>query len=143
MTRSRGIKDDEIGCSRGLERLDPAQHQEIPNARSGGGHHIDGAGGHQTPSDAGQSVVSQILGESLVRGYQTASDIGIPGWSTPGVEGLLKASELRCCEETANRSTRGEADQHGGHSGPSGGPGQGRGHRAFAHASLPGHDEDP
>jgi hypothetical protein len=88
-------------------------------------------------------MIGQILGQSLVRGNQSASDIGIAGWSASGVEGLLKARELRCCEETADRSTRGEADQQGGHSGPSGGPGQNCGHRAFAHASLPGHDEDP
>ena len=143
MACGRGIEDDEVGDLRGLERFDPTQHQQISNARGSRGHHIDGAGGHQAPGDASQAMVGQILGQSLVRGYQTASYIGIAAGSTAGVKGLFKAREFRGGKQSADRSTRGETDQQGGDSGPSGGPGQGCGHGAFAHASLPGHDEDP
>jgi hypothetical protein len=40
-------------------------------------------------------MVGQILGQSLVRGNQTASDIGVAGWSTSGMEGLIGPPGVR------------------------------------------------
>ena len=143
MACSRSIEDDEVGDLGCLESFDSTQHEQIPNARGSCGHDVDGAGGHQAAGDASQAVIGQILGQRLIRGHETAADIGIAIRSSAGVEGLFNACELRCGKEAADWATRGQTDQKRGQSGPSGGPGQGRRHGAFAHASLPGHDEDP
>ena len=105
--------------------------------------YVDGPGGRQTPGDAGQTVIGEILRQCLVRSHETASDIGISARSTPSMEGLFEGCEVGLGKEPTDGPAGGQTNEKGGNAGAGGGPGQGRGHGAFAHAPLPGHDEDP
>ena len=142
MAGSGCVEDDEIGGPGRFEALDPAEHQKIADAGGGGGDDLYGATGRQTSGQTGQTVIGQILGQRLVRGHETASDVALAR-SGPGMKGLFDAGEVGLGEQSADGAAGGQAYQKGGKSAPGGRAGQGCGHGAFAHASLPGHDEDP
>ncbi len=58
-----------------LQLLDLAQHQDVPNARNGRGHHVQRTRVDQPLGDPPQAVVDQVLEQGVVGGEGPGPDL--------------------------------------------------------------------
>ena len=60
MTGGRTVDDDDVPLAAALELLDLAEHDDVVDARRGGGHDVDHAGRRQPAGDAPEAVLAQV-----------------------------------------------------------------------------------
>ena len=143
MAGGGGVEHDQVGHAGPLELLHLAEHEDVLDARGGGGHHVEGAAREQAAGDPVQAVVLEVLEEGVVGGEQAGPDVGRALGATAGMEHDLVVAEGRSAVEAADAALALDLHDEGRQPGARRGPGQGGAHGAFADAPLPGHDEHP
>ena len=76
MAGGRGVEHDQIGSPTALELLHLAEDEDVADARCGGGHHVEGAPGHEASGDPAQTVVLQVLQQGVVGGEHPGAYVG-------------------------------------------------------------------
>jgi len=108
--------------SAALQLLDLAEHDDVVDARGGGGDHVDDAGRRQALGDPPEPVLAQVLGERL-----RCRDLLVR-------EGAGQLPQHRLAVELDDQHpvprSGGRVRQDGRY-------------RGLSHATLPGHDRDP
>ncbi len=143
MPGRRRVEHQQVGVGRPLQLLHLPQHEDVLDARRRRGHHIQGAGGHQSLGDPGQPVVAQVVEQSLIGGEGPGPHLAVTLPTTASGQHRLVVGEGELPEHGGQAGLALHLDDQGGQPGLGRGPGEGGAHDRFAHAALPGHDEQP
>ena len=137
------VEHDEVGVAAPLELLHLAEDEDVLDAGGGGGHDVEGAGGHEPLRDPRQPVVAEVVEQGLVGGQRAGPHLALAGRSPARRQHGLVVVERLLAEHRGQARLALHLDDEGGQPDPSGGPGDRGGDHRFADAALPGHDEQP
>ena len=137
------IQEEQVGLPHPLQLLDLAQDEDVLDARRGGGHHVQGAGRHESTGDARQAVVAEVVEQGVVGRERAGPHLAVPVRPPTRVEDGLVVVEGPLAVHGGQTRLPLDLDHQRGQADACGGPGQrGRDH-GFAHTALPGNDDQP
>ena len=132
----------EVGLPGLLERPDLAQHEDVADPRHGGGHHVEGAAGHQPARDAVHPRRLEVVQQGVVGREGAGADPAEPGLGIGRRQGDLVVGERWLAVHGRQAGLALDLDDRGRQAVVGGGPGQGGRDGGFAHPALARNDDE-